>query len=277
VALAQIVVTDPGNTAQNLLTALRTLQSNVNEAQQLSYQLQNLQQLNFNSSTAYSSQYFNFLNKIQSLQGALSNTISAETTFQRMYPMVLAFILSACMPVIQQFQLPADPTFEQAMCLGLATAAIAFLAWQAPSIAAGMLSGGPSLSAGSALGAAAAGGAGMIAGLSAIKAAGSIPGAIASGTNSTIKAAGAIKDGFQSGGMSGAAKAMVGAGKANSARMNDAYQSGSIKPFNANGSSSLGANASKAAMNIKSAVNSAISSEAGAHGGMSVPIKHSEG
>ena len=66
--------------------------------------------------------------------------------------MVLAFILAAVQPVLTQITLPAEPTFQQAYMVLLAALAISFLAWHAPGIAAGMISGGPSLSAGSAAG-----------------------------------------------------------------------------------------------------------------------------
>jgi type IV secretion system protein TrbL len=66
--------------------------------------------------------------------------------------MVLAFILAAVQPVLIQITLPAEPTWQQAYMVLLAALAIAFLAWHAPGIAAGMISGGPTLTAGSAAG-----------------------------------------------------------------------------------------------------------------------------
>jgi len=66
--------------------------------------------------------------------------------------MVLSFIIAAAGPVLAQITLPAEPTWQQAYMVLLASMAIAFLAWHAPGIAAGMISGGPSLSAGSAAG-----------------------------------------------------------------------------------------------------------------------------
>ena len=41
-ASAQWVVFDPGNFSQNILTAIRTLQSNVNEASQIANQIQQI-------------------------------------------------------------------------------------------------------------------------------------------------------------------------------------------------------------------------------------------
>ena len=66
--------------------------------------------------------------------------------------MVLAFIIAAVQPVLNQITLPAEPTWQQAYMVLLAALAIAFLAWHAPGIAAGLISGGPSLTAGSAAG-----------------------------------------------------------------------------------------------------------------------------
>ena len=58
--------------------------------------------------------------------------------------MVLSFIIAAAGPVLTQITLPAEPTWQQAYMVLLASMAIAFLAWHAPGIAAGMVSGGPS-------------------------------------------------------------------------------------------------------------------------------------
>jgi type IV secretion system protein TrbL len=66
--------------------------------------------------------------------------------------MVLSFIVAATNPVLNAIVVPANPTITQAYSVLLAALALAFLAWQAPAIAAGMISGGPSLTAGSAAG-----------------------------------------------------------------------------------------------------------------------------
>ena len=66
--------------------------------------------------------------------------------------MVLSFIVAAAHPVLSAIVVPASPTITQAYSVLLAALALAFLAWQAPAIAAGMISGGPSLTAGSAAG-----------------------------------------------------------------------------------------------------------------------------
>jgi len=66
--------------------------------------------------------------------------------------MVLSFIVSAAGPVLAAIVVPNPPTIVAAYSVMLAALAITFLAWQAPAIAAGMISGGPSLTAGSAAG-----------------------------------------------------------------------------------------------------------------------------
>ena len=71
--------------------------------------------------------------------------------------MVLAFIITVAAPVMAGLNLPPNPTLEQAyMCL-LAAMTLAFLAWKAPDVAAGLFSGGPSLTAAHSLGTAALG------------------------------------------------------------------------------------------------------------------------
>lgn len=76
--------------------------------------------------------------------------------------MTLAFILGASFGVLSTANLPANPTIDQAMFLVLGAAAVGFLSWHGPSVAASMMSGGPSLSAGT------VGAAGMAAGLAAV-------------------------------------------------------------------------------------------------------------
>jgi type IV secretion system protein TrbL len=71
--------------------------------------------------------------------------------------MVLAFIITVAAPVMVGLNLPPNPTLEQAyMCL-LAAMTLAFLAWKAPDVAAGLFAGGPSLTAAHSLGTAAVG------------------------------------------------------------------------------------------------------------------------
>ncbi len=66
--------------------------------------------------------------------------------------MVLGFITSATFPVLSAFTLPADPPLGEVFSMMLASLAIAFLMWHAPSMATGLLAGSPSLTAGTAVG-----------------------------------------------------------------------------------------------------------------------------
>jgi type IV secretion system protein TrbL len=66
--------------------------------------------------------------------------------------MVLAFISSAAMPVLFSLNMPPDPTLNQIFTMLLASLAIAFLAWHGPAMAAGIMTGSPSLSAGTVAG-----------------------------------------------------------------------------------------------------------------------------
>lgn len=129
--------------------------------------------------------------------------------------MVLAFVASVAIPLVKQWSIPENPSYEQMFCLLLGSLAITFLAWQAPSMAAGLLSGHPTLTAGSAAGFAIAGGAvaygASTSSLAAIRAAanaggqavGSIKGGGPSGlgtlATNTIPSFGGIKDSFASG------------------------------------------------------------------------------
>lgn len=61
--------------------------------------------------------------------------------------MVLSFILSIIFPMLQQLAIPNEPNLLAFVNVFVAAAMLAFLCWHAPSIAASMLSGSPSLSA----------------------------------------------------------------------------------------------------------------------------------
>jgi len=121
--------------------------------------------------------------------------------------MVLAFILAAAQPVLAQITLPAEPTWQQAYMVLLASLAIAFLAWHAPGIAAGMISGGPSLTAGSAAGFAASSAFGALAGAAAVSSAAR---ATASGSVAATRAAAMGLGTARMGAQLGAASAQLG-------------------------------------------------------------------
>lgn len=97
--------------------------------------------------------------------------------------MVLSFILSVSGPVILAATLTATATLNEIFSLILTVGAIGLLAWNAPGIAAGLIAGSPSLSAGTAVQNTVAGGfmaAGAVAGLAnATRAAASMTGGAA--------------------------------------------------------------------------------------------------
>src|SRR5271168_3651248 len=121
--------------------------------------------------------------------------------------MVLSFIIAAVQPVLAQITLPAEPTWQQAYMVLLASMAIAFLSWHAPGIAAGMISGGPSLTAGSAAGFVASSALGALAGAAAASTAAR---ATAAGTLSATKAAASGLGTVRMGAQLGAASAQLG-------------------------------------------------------------------
>jgi len=120
--------------------------------------------------------------------------------------MVLAFVIAIAQPVLQQITVPADFSMRDAWCTLLAAMTICFLAWHAPGVAAGLLAGSPSLSAGHATGAALEAGGAVVLGAAGIAAAGR---AAASGIGATVKAASALKTGA-GGGAARAAEAGAG-------------------------------------------------------------------
>lgn len=122
--------------------------------------------------------------------------------------MVLAFILSVVHPILVALTMPADPSLQLAYTLVLTALAIAILAVHAPAIAGGLLSGSPSLNAGSAAGVAVGAGAAMAgAGMAGIAA----KNTAAAGAGKTIQAAGTMAE---AGAMGAAKAASAGAGPA---------------------------------------------------------------
>src|SRR5450432_4091558 len=120
--------------------------------------------------------------------------------------MVLAFVIAIAQPVLQQITVPADFSMRDAWCTLLAAMTICFLAWHAPGVAAGLLAGSPSLSAGHAIGGALETGGAVVLGAAGIAAAGR---AAASGVGATVQGASALKTGA-GGGAARAAEAGAG-------------------------------------------------------------------
>lgn len=113
--------------------------------------------------------------------------------------MVLAFILSVVEPTLAGLRFTStNITFNEIFAMLLTAGAIAFLAWNAPGVAAGLLSGSPSLSAGTALQNAFAGS--MIAGMgaqTAVSATRSAASGATAGAAMATRSAGAISMGTQ--------------------------------------------------------------------------------
>lgn len=125
--------------------------------------------------------------------------------------MVLAFLISASNPILSQLIVPDNPSYAQCFYVLIGAAAIAALAWHAPGLAAGLVSGGPSLSASVAARTALGGGLAALAGIGAGGA------AINAGKNATLEATkglGAVAAGAQFG---SATAAMGGGGVASQA------------------------------------------------------------
>src|SRR5450755_2396050 len=121
--------------------------------------------------------------------------------------MVLSFIIAAAGPVLVSITVAPNPSLTQAYAVLLAAMAIAYLAWHAPAIAGGMISGGPSLTAGSAAGFVAATTLGALGGAAATSAA--VRASAAAGMSATRAAAGAAGT-LRAGGALGMAGAQIG-------------------------------------------------------------------
>ena len=66
--------------------------------------------------------------------------------------MTLSFVVSIAFNIIKKWQLPPDPSFNQALYVLLGVFAITYLCWHAPNVAAGMAQGGGGTMTGAALG-----------------------------------------------------------------------------------------------------------------------------
>lgn len=127
--------------------------------------------------------------------------------------MVLSFIISVIEPTLSTLRFTAaDPSFNEIFSMFLTVGGIAYLAWQAPGVAAGLLAGSPSLSAGGALQTLATGSVlGGIAAQGLSSATRTASSAISSGASVGTRLAGATKTGaqmaYQSAKMGGASTA----------------------------------------------------------------------
>ena len=119
--------------------------------------------------------------------------------------MVLAFLVSIIQPSLNDLSFSGKLTLDECMSILLMTGALAFLCWNAPGVAAGLMSGSPSLSAGVAMqNAMVAGGAAAMAIWGASKAAG--------GAFNAVKSAVSAVSGGTSGSSGGGVGSKVGSG-----------------------------------------------------------------
>lgn len=145
---------------------------------------------------------FGFLKQTRFLaEKAIGAVISAGVKL-----MVLAFILAVIDPILAGLSFSSDITLKEMWSVLLVSGGIAFLTWNAPNVASGLLSGSPSLSAQTAVQTAGTAAAIGAAGASGVMAA---TRAAASAVGGSIRMASAAKTGAQIG--SGTAK-MAGAG-----------------------------------------------------------------
>ena len=124
-ASAQWVVFDPGNFSQNILTAIRTLQSNVNEAsqianqiQQINNQIQNLQRMPGGLSGALLGDYViawnRMLNTFTAINGLSANIGTLAVNYQNLFPARGAGALTGPQVIaqLQQYLAQARQTYE---------------------------------------------------------------------------------------------------------------------------------------------------------------------
>jgi type IV secretion system protein TrbL len=115
--------------------------------------------------------------------------------------MVLAAIVNSMQPVLETVRLTsANPSLNETLSLLLAAGALALLAWHAPSVAAGMIAGSPSLTASTVAHTTLAGAAGVgLAGMAGVGA----THLLGTATRTGLMVAGATRGALQSGGMRG--------------------------------------------------------------------------
>ena len=131
--------------------------------------------------------------------------------------MVLSFIASAAIPLVSRWVIPSNPSLQVMFHILLGSLAIAFLAWSAPNIAMGLLSGSPSLSAAGAVGGLVAGGAAAVGAkmalLNAVGGAMRGAGAISQAARMGVQAGGGFRGAMQGVGRLAAANSSFGQGR----------------------------------------------------------------
>lgn len=229
-------------------------------------------------------------------------SIGAVLSFS-MKLMTLAFIISVAQPILNGIATPTETNIPQYLSLLVAISAIAFLCWQAPSIAAGLMAGSPSLTAGGVAGAVMAGGAAAIGGamaamngMSLLQGAGALgsAGTGASTAESTIQAASMAgvgdasnsssptiateKSSAPAGGMTGENIASGISHDTGSGATGSTESSGNIESNN-NDSSKTPQSSQNSAASVAGKLalaNQAIPQESSPQGGVGVTLQHSD-
>ena len=87
------IVFDPTNFSQNILTAIRTLQSNINEATQIANQVQGLaneartlQSLPTSTLSAFQTQFSALLTFVNNIQGLAQDYVHLQAQFEHLFP-----------------------------------------------------------------------------------------------------------------------------------------------------------------------------------------------
>lgn len=87
------VVIDPANLAQNVLQAIRLLQSNINEAKQIANQVKslaneakNLASLKIDTISDFNSKLSNLFTTVGSINGLMQNLSEVQSRFEELYP-----------------------------------------------------------------------------------------------------------------------------------------------------------------------------------------------
>ena len=124
-AKAQWVVFDPGNFSQNILTAIRTLVSNVNEVnqianqiQQINNEIQNLQRMPGALSAAllgdYVTEWNRMLNTFAAINGLSANIGTLAVNYQNLFPARGSGTLTGPQVIaqLQQYLAQARQTYE---------------------------------------------------------------------------------------------------------------------------------------------------------------------
>lgn len=84
--VSSMIVIDPSNLTQNILTALQTLQSNINEAQMIANQFRNLEALSDDIIDQFGHQLSDLFEIMGTINGLMQDLASLQERFEELYP-----------------------------------------------------------------------------------------------------------------------------------------------------------------------------------------------